>query len=409
LNDPRHRFAAIVFTVGTIAFLGMSGFGSFKAYEYTESDQFCGTMCHQVMHPEYTAYRESPHARVGCVNCHIGPGAEWFVRSKLSGAYQVYATLADVYPRPIPTPIENLRPARETCEQCHWPKYFASDSYVVHDYYGPEDDNPHWRLHLLMKIGGAGDWPHDPHGIHAHIAWTTEYVATDERRNEIPWVRTTDLEGNVKVFRSTEADFDDEALAEAEARGAVRRMDCIDCHNRPTHHYDPPARLVNQAIAAGQISTRLPSVKSAVVDAMEESYDSSEAAHTGVPAAVRAYYADHHPELADSLAAEIDQAAGHAWRLYSTNIFPEMNVSWKSFPNHIGHLTTPGCFRCHDGLHETEDGEVITRDCNNCHVILSQAFDDGTGFVALGGEQYRHPEDIDGAWQEMNCSECHGP
>ena len=89
----------------------LSSLGSYRVFEETESPQFCGALCHTVMKPEYTAYKISPHSRVRCTECHIGPGASWFVRAKLSGLYQVYATVTDVYPRPIPVPVQNLRPA----------------------------------------------------------------------------------------------------------------------------------------------------------------------------------------------------------------------------------------------------------------------------------------------------------
>lgn len=191
LNEPKTRRASVVFVVGTTLFLGMTAFGTYQAYEATESVPFCGTTCHTVMEPEYVAYKNSPHARVDCVKCHIGPGAKWFVRSKLSGAYQVYAVLANVYPRPIETPIRNLRPSRDTCEQCHWPEVFFRDKYVVHDYYSSEEDNRHFRLHLLMKVGGAHSETGHTEGIHWHSNSQNkvEYVATDQQREEIPWVR----------------------------------------------------------------------------------------------------------------------------------------------------------------------------------------------------------------------------
>ena len=124
LNNPRHQTAVALVSIGTLLLIVFSAFGSFQAYEHTDSDAFCGQTCHTVMNPEFTAYSNSPHARVGCVKCHIGPGAGWFVRSKLSGAYQLYAVAFNKYPQPIRTPIHNLRPAQETCEQCHWPSQF---------------------------------------------------------------------------------------------------------------------------------------------------------------------------------------------------------------------------------------------------------------------------------------------
>jgi hypothetical protein len=406
LNDGRHLRATVGICIGGVILLVMSAFGSFKAYEYTDSDQFCGETCHEVMQPEFTAYGISPHARVGCIKCHIGPGAEWFVRSKLSGAYQVYAVLADKVPKPIETPIKNLRPSRDTCEQCHWPAHFYSENLVVHDYFGFEEENTNWRLHLLMKIGGGHEEHGPARGIHWHmnIANEVTYVATDEERIEIPWVKTVGPDGTEKIYRSVEADFEDEDLAMAE----IRTMDCIDCHNRPTHHYNPPGKLVNRALAIGKIDSRLPSIKSALMEVMSEEYETTEDAMEGIEDGIREFYAEDYPEIAGSMSIEINQAIEESQRMFRHNIFPEMKVSWREFPDHIGHLYTPGCFRCHDGLHETEDGEVLTRDCNVCHTIVAQEIKTGEQFVSLESVEYKHPEDIDEAWKEMHCSECHG-
>ncbi len=403
-NNPAHLRATLFVSVTFILFLAMSGFGSFKAYEYTESDEFCGTMCHEVMQPEYTAFSVSPHARVGCVKCHIGSGAEWFVKAKISGLYQVYAVLFDKVPRPIETPIANLRPSRDTCEQCHWPAHFYNEKLVVHDYFGYEDENTHWKLHLLMKIGGGGE-EGPAKGIHWHmnIDNDIQYVATNHKRTEIPWVKSVRADGTTKVFRDTEADFSDEDLASH----TPRHMDCIDCHNRPTHHYNPPAKLVNHAMSLGKIDPTLPGIKGLTVELMGEEYDSTAEALAAIETGIREFYGEEHPDLVETQGAAIDRSIATVKRLFSTNIFPEMKVSWREFPDHIGHLTTPGCFRCHDGNHATEDGEVLSRDCNVCHTIVAQERKDGGKYVSLESVEYVHPEDIDEEWKDTNCSECH--
>ena len=404
-NNPTHFRATVLVGGGFIIFLALTAFGSYQAFEYTESDSFCGTVCHVEMKPEYTAYSVSPHARVGCVKCHIGSGAEWFVKAKISGLYQVYAVLFDKVPRPIETPIKNLRPSRDTCEQCHWPAHFYNEKLVVHDYFGYEEDNTHWKLHLLMKIGGGGeDGP--AKGIHWHmnISNTIEYVATDEKRLEIPWVKSTGPDGAEKIFRSVESDFSDEDLVGHE----TRKMDCIDCHNRPTHHYNPPAKLVNRAMSLEQVSQDLPDIKWLLVELMSMDYGTTEEALAAIEAGVNKHYAEDHPDIVESRAEDIADAIAVAQRLFSTNIFPDMKVNWREFPDHIGHLTTPGCFRCHDGLHETESGEVLSRDCNICHTIVAQERKTGETLVSLDSVEYVHPEDIDGEWKETNCSECHG-
>ena len=406
LNEPSTLRAVAIIAPFTIVFLMLTAFGSFKAYEYTDNDQFCGTVCHEVMKPEYTAYRESPHARVGCVQCHIGPGAQWFVRSKLSGAYQLYSVAFGKFSRPIETPVHNLRPSRDTCEQCHWPAHFSGEKMVVHDYYASEEGNDHWRLHLLMRIGGGGGGVAPAHGSHWHVSEdvAVTYIATDEGREEIPWVKLRLADGTEKIFRDTEVDLDDGELAGHE----VRLMDCIDCHNRPSHHYNPPARLVNNALSHGVIADDLPGIKGLLVDLMEATYATEDEALEAIAAGVRSHYADDYPEVAAARADDIAAAVERAQFLFRTNIFPEMRTSWREFPDHIGHLTTDGCFRCHDGNHATEDGEVISRDCNVCHTIVAQERLSGETVVSLTSVEYQHPEDIDEEWKETNCSECHG-
>jgi len=405
LNNPRHRTAFTFFSVGAILLLMFSAFGSFKAYEYTDSDEFCGETCHAVMAPEYTAYQFSPHARVGCAQCHIGPGAGWFVRSKLSGAYQVYATIFDKYPRPIPTPIQNLRPAQETCEQCHWPKHFFNEKQHVNTYFLKDEQNTKWELNLLMKIGGGNVEAGPTSGIHWHMNIKNEvvYAAVDSQRQVIPWVRIKGADGKETTYRSTEHAMSDEELQQF----SKRRMDCVDCHNRPTHIYHPPAPMVNYVMSLGWVDPALPSIKSVSLDALEKPYTTKQAALDSIKTIVEEYYRQNYPEIASSKSAAIERAVTELQTIYSRNYFPEMKVSWKHFTNNIGHLYYPGCFRCHDGKHVSDDGKVLSRDCNICHTILAQQFEKDKLRLSLGGVEYRHPVDIGDAWKEMNCSDCH--
>ncbi|MEJ2617796.1 MAG: NapC/NirT family cytochrome c, partial [Ignavibacteriaceae bacterium] len=294
LNNPKHRSAVTFFSVGTILLLLFSAFGSFKAYEYTDSVQFCGTVCHSVMNPEYTAYQYSPHARVDCVKCHIGPGATWYVRSKLSGAYQVYATIFNLYPRPIPTPISNLRPARETCEQCHWPNVFYNQKKIVNTYYLSDKDNSKMVLTLLLKIGGGNEATGVTSGIHWHMNISNQitYIASDSSRQVIPWVRAKSLlTGKETIYKSTETKLTDAQLKKDEER----TMDCIDCHNRPSHIYHPPSQSVNEDMAAGLIDPKLPYIKSISVDALEGSYSTKPIALDSIKLVVEDFYKTRYP------------------------------------------------------------------------------------------------------------------
>lgn len=406
-NKPRHRTAATFALLGALIGVSIIGFTSFKAYEHTESDEFCGETCHAVMEPEYTAYQFSPHARVGCVQCHIGSGANYFVKSKLSGSYQVYAVLLNTYPRPIPTPIENLRPAQQTCEQCHWPKHFFSDKEHVNQYFLSDEGNTKWTLNLLMKIGGGNVEAGPTSGIHWHmnIAHEVTYVSLDRERQVIPWIRSRTSDGKETIYRSTEIEVSDDSLKNA----FTRRMDCLDCHNRPSHIYHPPARSVNHIMDLGWIDPTLPNVKSVAVKALEGSYSTKKSGLDSIRLVIENYYRESYPLVASTRKVEIDSAVEQVQKIFSRNYFPEMRVNWKHFPDNIGHLYYKGCFRCHDGKHVSGEGKVLSRDCNTCHTILAQKFEKDTLRISLGGIDYQHPVDIGDAWKEMNCSDCHNP
>ena len=388
LNVPRQRRAFIIVTVVTFIFLMFTAFGSYQTYHFTESVQFCGQTCHSVMEPEFTAYQNSPHANVACVQCHIGPGAGWFVKSKLSGSYQVYSVLAKKYPTPIPTPVHNLRPARETCEQCHWPAKFYGEAVRDNRHYLADESNTVWNIKLLMKIGGGDSQHGEVGGIHWHTSadHQIEYIATDEKRLVIPWVRVTHKDGTVEVYQSETNPLTPEQIAAA----TPRVMDCIDCHNRPAHNYNAPAHAVNRALAAGRIDATIPHIKQLAVEALTGEYATRAEAMAGIAAKVPA------PALAE------------VQRIYSQNFFPEMKVNWRAYPNHIGHTIFPGCYRCHDGQHKTADtNKVITHDCNACHAIIAQGPAAQAGPISPQGMEFQHPTDIGDLWKEMNCAECH--
>jgi NapC/NirT cytochrome c family, N-terminal region len=405
LNDPRNRTAFTVFFLGTILLLLFSAFGSYKAYEYTDSDEFCGTLCHKVMTPEYTAYQVSPHAKVGCVKCHIGPGAGWYVRSKLSGAYQVYSTIFNKYPRPIPTPISNLRPARETCEQCHWPEFFYSEKEIKNIYYLSDEQNTKSTVTMLLKIGGGNEETGITSGIHWHmnIANKITYIAADSSRQTIPWVKAESRDGKVTVYKSNDFPFKNDTVP----NGSVRVMDCIDCHNRPTHIYHPPYSSVDHMMSTGLIDTTLPYIKSVSVDALENSYSTKETALDSIKIYMENFYNTRYPKIASSKSNLIEKSVKTVQKIYQTNYFPAMGVNWKKFPNNIGHMYYPGCFRCHDGNHVSADGKVIPKDCNTCHTIIEEKNQSGLNEESMDGLTFVHPVDLGTPVDELVCTDCH--
>jgi hypothetical protein len=339
---------------------------TYSGTEFMESTQFCGQTCHSVMDPEYTAYERSPHARVACVECHIGPGAPWFVRSKISGSYQVLAVAFNLYPRPIPEPIHNLRPARETCEQCHWPERFSGDKLVIKTKYGDDEKNSQTKDVLMVHIGGR-----NPDlklvGIHGRHLGLVTYLAADVKRQEISWVRYRNEDGTVTEYASTEIP----PKADSVARGDRRTMDCMDCHNRPTHTFDLPENAVNREMAAGRIGASLPFIHKVAVDLLKRNYRSRLEAQTELPQALREYYRKNYSALYNSQRMQIEQAAKGILYIYQGNVFPEMNITWGTYANNLGHTDFPGCFRCHDGNHKSKSGKEITQDCNACHSLLA--------------------------------------
>jgi hypothetical protein len=398
-NVPRQRNAFLLVVIVTFVFLLMTALGSYRTYQFTESVQFCGRTCHAVMKPEYTAYQNSPHARVTCTECHIGAGATWFVRSKLSGSYQVYATLFDKYPRPIPTPVKNLRPAQETCEQCHWPQKFYGAVEKTRTHFKYDETNTAWTVTLLLKVGG-GDPTHGPvGGIHWHmnVGNKVEYIATDEARQVIPWVRITDPEGHVTVYEAKDGKLKPDQIAAA----AIRRVDCIDCHNRPTHIFRSPDEAVDTAMALGRIDPALPSIKKNAVDALAADYPTTADALGELADSITKKYASANPQAVQRAVAELR-------KIYRANFFPEMKSCWKVYPNNIGHFEWPGCFRCHDGQHASADGRMISDHCNSCHIIIAQGAGTNLNTLSAQGFEFQHPsEELGDAWKGQKCSECH--
>ncbi|MGB5107417.1 MAG: NapC/NirT family cytochrome c [Candidatus Zixiibacteriota bacterium] len=407
LNRPGHRNATIIFVVGTVLFLTISAVGSYQAYHYSESVKFCGETCHDVMEPQYTAYQQSPHARVACVECHVGTGASWYAKSKLSGAYQVYAVMADVFPRPIPTPIADLRPARETCEECHWPEKTYGAEMRSFNHYQYDDENPNWSIDMLIKTDTGEPHKGQKAGIHWHINpdIQIEYIARDRGRQDIPWVRVTDKTSSaVTVYQDEEEPLESAQMDSLE----TRIMDCIDCHNRPSHIYRAPDFAVDRAIQSGFVDASLPAIKRLAVEAMAKEYATKDEAMTTIASSITDYYQSA-GLLNDPVKRQaVERSIEGVQRAYSQNIFPEMKVRWTAYPVNIGHFNDIGCMRCHSGTHKSDAGAVITHDCNACHTITAQGLPgqierDSTGL----GLEFNHPVDIDDAWKEMGCYECH--
>jgi hypothetical protein len=404
LNDAAQRSTLAFFGTFSLMFVLLTAVGSYRAYEFTDSVQFCGQLCHRVMQPEYTAYLRSPHARVACVECHVGAGASWYVRSKLSGSYQVYSAIFRKYPRPIPTPVANLRPAQQTCEQCHWPRKFYGAQLKVFYHYADDEKNTPRQIRMLINTGGAEPASGLPSGIHWHmnIGNRITFIATDAQRQVIPWVQAKNLQGKITVYQAKGSNLTPEQIAAT----PKHLMDCIDCHNRPSHIFTPPDRSVDDALIAGRIDPSLPFIKQQGVAALTKTYDSTADAMPRIAKDIQQFYSTKYPDVYSTRPQPIEIAIAELQRIYNSTIFPYMKVDWKTHPNNIGHLYTPGCFRCHDGQHVSSDGKVIPKNCSVCHTVLAQ-LESGTPLIQREpGVPFRHPVDI-GDLTQVTCSDCH--
>ena len=357
LNVGRTRTLLLVFLAATLVNVVIIAVSTYKAVEVMDSTRFCGTACHSVMAPEHTTYQRSPHSRVACVSCHIGPGAGWFVKSKLSGSWQLISVNLNLYPRPIPTPVHSLRPARDTCEQCHWPNKFVGDRLKIVTHFQDDEANTPLKTVLLMRVGGLQG--RASKGIHWHVdpGVRIRYLS-DDKREAIGTIELTRPDGTTTTFAKPGAPKD----------GAWRTMDCVDCHNRPSHIYRTPEDEIDRAMAEGRIDPALPFIHREGLKALRAEYGSHDEARAKIAEALDAFYEKERPAADKSRVAA---AAAELGVIYSTNVWPAMNIRWGTYPSHLGHMASPGCFRCHDGEHVSPEGDAISQDCDTCHSVLA--------------------------------------
>jgi uncharacterized membrane protein len=332
------------------------------AWEYSNSPKFCGTTCH-TMPPEYQTYQVSPHARVLCVDCHIGRDSVFTqVSRKSEHMTLLYKTATGNYEFPIRA--GSMRPARDTCERCHYPQKFSDDSLrVIHRFENDEDNTP-YAIYLLMHTGGGSQREGLGRGIHWHIENPIEYIALDPEEQEIPWVRVNTAEGETMEYLAEDADIDTDNLDQYD----IHEMDCITCHNRISHLIKPPRSTVDAALYRGDLSADIPFIREKAVDILAESYDHEDEALAEI-ASLDDYYREEYSEFYDENEQSVKSALELLAQLYEDNTFPDQELDWQTHPNNIGHRDSPGCFRCHDGEHFNEAGEAIRLECNLCHAI----------------------------------------
>jgi nitrate/TMAO reductase-like tetraheme cytochrome c subunit len=354
------RRAGIFFAVMTVANIVIASQLSYRAVEQMDTVQFCGATCH-VMKPEFTAHAAlPPHQAVACASCHIAPGATGWLKAKMAGTNQLFAVMFNTFPRPIESAMENntLVSSAETCEQCHSREEPISPRLRVIPSYEDDEANTHTTTVLLMRIGTI----HAAHlGHGAHI----RYAVSDKKRQTIPWVEYTDQTGGTRSY-----------LASGTKADSVRSlptfdMQCVDCHNRASHAFESPDRAVNQAMASGQIPSSLPFVKKESMELLKTSYSSGEEAAQKIPAAMSTFYLQKYPDAAVKQGTAIQAAGAALAAIYQRNVFPDLKVTWGTYPNNLGHTDDPGCFRCHDDSHLAADKKTIPQDCNACHQAVA--------------------------------------
>ena len=405
LNDRRTRkWFAYILVGGSLLGILLT-FVGYNAFLFTESVTFCGEVCHTVMEPEHVAYMASPHARVSCVDCHVGHGAEWYVKAKLSGLRQVLAVTFGTYETPIPVPIKNLRPARETCEECHWPEKFYGAQLMQNPHFRYDEQNSAEQVSLLIKTGGGMKRLGQNAGIHWHMILDNEvtFKAVDEGLQEIPWISVKSNGGNRRVYRATDTE-----LSEGDIDGLKTHvMDCMDCHNRPTHNFHPPDIAVDKAMASGHIPSSLPWIKKVAVDTLTEEYPDKDSARRGIRERVESFYQDRYPDVTGKRDGEINNAVEALVAIYDRSVFPAMNVNWKTYASNIGHRNWPGCFRCHDGLHESDDGKVLSQECTVCHTMPQRGPLTALATEAPHSDLDWHRWELKGKHALMRCDRCH--
>ncbi|RJX23479.1 MAG: cytochrome C [Desulfobulbus sp.] len=368
LSNARHRKYMIGFLALTVMNASILVIIGYEGYHFTDSPYFCGKLCHTVMAPEYTAYTRSAHAKIRCVECHIGPGVSWFVKAKISGLRQVAAVMTGDFSRPIPSPVEHLRPARDTCEQCHWPEKFHGKKIKTFTRFSNSNQEAPDVQEIALHIGGRNPKTDAFEGIHWHVSNNVkvEYQPLNRKRTSIGTVKVTHPDGVTEEFVKEGAEPE-----EGETAGEWRTMDCIDCHNRPTHVYDRLEERVDFGLLSGRIDQALPGIREDSIIVLKKDYPSREQAREEMIKTLIELQAQRNGNAYATEKGELLVMAGQfLLETYMNNIWPEMKITWGTYREHLGHQDEAdgyGCFRCHDDEHQTKVGKVIRQDCDLCH------------------------------------------
>jgi len=357
------RRAGMFFAIMTMANLVIGSQLTYRAVEHMETNQFCGQSCH-VMKPEFTGHLLPPHQQVACASCHIVSGATGWLNAKMAGTRQLMGVILNNYPRPIESGLESNRlvSSAETCEQCHARGRMVGPRLRIHTSFKDDEANTRTETVLMMMVGGGSTG--GIHGAHMGPGVHIRYAASDKKRQTIPWVEYT----TANATRTYLADGTTPDLARALP---AFEMQCVDCHNRSGHPLELPDHAVDQAMAAGRISAALPFVKKTAVELLKADYSSQDDAAQKIPAGLASFYQQKYGDIWAKRSNDVQLAGQALASIFQSNVFPDLKVAWGTYPNNLGHIDTPGCFRCHDGSHSTADKKTITQDCSTCHHMLA--------------------------------------
>ena len=361
LQNPAFRHGIEVVAIVTFINFVIVGTATYRGVSYMDSPHFCGQSCH-VMAPQWAAYQVSPHSHVDCVECHVGSGMKSYVQAKVNGTKQMIEVTFHTWPTPIRASLNELRPARATCEECHSPTRFIGEKLLVKTTFGDDVKNSMTRTVLVLHLGGVDSVSHFS-GIHGHHLNNFEYVATDNEAQTILAVTATNPDGSKTEYVSSDA--------KGPVRGVRRTMDCMDCHNQATHVFQTAEEAIDEAMLDGDPSPDLPFMHKEALQLIQATYSSQAEAGQKITSGIEDYYSTTWPDAFNAQRNKIDASARRLVAIYDRNVFPNMKVTWGTYPNNIGHMAYPGCFRCHDGSHTTKDGKTLSNDCSLCHNLLA--------------------------------------
>ncbi len=361
LRNPIFRRGVEIVLLATFINFVILGTATYRGVAYMDSPNFCGQSCH-VMAPQWSAYQESPHSHVDCVQCHVGSGMKSYVHAKVNGTRQLVEATFHTWPTPIRASLNNLRPARETCEQCHTPAKFIGEKLLVKTTFGDDEKNSMTRTVLVLHLGGIDSVSHRS-GIHGAHLNNFQYVATDNEAQTIIAVSKPNPDGSTTQYVSSDW--------KGPVEGITRTMDCMDCHNQATHVFQTAEEAVDEAMVDGNPSPDLPFVHKEGLQLIQATYPSQAEANQKIVAGLDEFYQKQYPDVWKTQRAKADAAAQRLVAIYDRNVFPDMKVTWGTYPNNIGHMAYPGCFRCHDGSHTTKSGKTLSNDCSLCHNLLA--------------------------------------